>query len=69
MGLFDKAQEAAQEHSEEVEGAAEKVGEFVDEKTGGQFSDQIETGQEKLSEFLGNEGEEGAEGGGGGNQG
>jgi len=51
MGLFDeikdKATELIQGHSDQVDDAVEKAGDLVDEKTGGQFSGQVDAVQEK----------------------
>jgi hypothetical protein len=60
MGVFDKVKKLAEEHSEKLEGAVDKAAEVIDEKTGGKYSEQIESGTEKAKGFLedlGNEGQ------------
>jgi hypothetical protein len=56
MGTFDemkdKAQDAAGEHSEQVDQGMEKAGEFVDEKTGGKHTDKIDRGVDKAGEAV-----------------
>lgn len=57
MGFLDKfkskATDAAAEHPDKVEEGVEKAGDFVDEKTGGEHSEQIDAAQEKVEEGLG----------------
>ncbi len=53
MGIFDKIKDLADEHADQVEDALDKVADVVDDKTGGKYSDQIETGVEKAKEFVG----------------
>ena len=55
MGMFDKIKDLADEHADKVESAIDKVADVVDDKTGGKYSDQIETGVEKAKEFIGAE--------------
>ena len=56
MGIFDKAKEALGEHSEHVDTGVERAGDFVDDKTGGKYADQVDQGQtvasEKLEDYL-----------------
>ncbi|GAA3724700.1 antitoxin [Salinactinospora qingdaonensis] len=49
---FDKAKKTASEHSEQVSQGAEKVGEFVKEKTGGKYDEQIDKATEKATDYL-----------------
>lgn len=57
MGIFDSAKDAAEnlaaEHPDQVSEGLDKVGELADEKTGGQYSDQIEGGVDKAKDALG----------------
>ncbi len=57
MGMFDdmkdKATEVAGEHSDKVEAGLDKAGEAASNATGGKFDDQIESGKEAVSDFLG----------------
>ena len=56
MGIFDKAKEALGDHSEHVDTGIERAGDFVDDKTGGQYAEHVDQGQtvasEKLEEYL-----------------
>ncbi len=56
MGFMDKfrskATETVEEHGEQVDAGVEKAGDVVDEKTGGQYSDKIDAGEEKVKEGL-----------------
>jgi len=44
MGIFDKAKEMLGDNQEGVEQGIDKAADFVDEKTGGQHSEQIDQG-------------------------
>ena len=59
MGLFDeikdKAEELAKEHPDQVNEGLEKAGEFLNEKTGDKFGDQIEQGENFAREQLGSD--------------
>ncbi len=53
MGDFlNKAKDFLGDHPEQTESAIDKVGDFVDEKTGNKHSEHIDTAQEKAKEFL-----------------
>lgn len=56
MGFLDKwkkkAEDAAAEHGDKIEGAIDKGAEFVDDKTGGKYTDKIESGAEKAKDFV-----------------
>lgn len=58
MGMFDrlkdKAAEMIGEHGDKAEEGVDKAAEFVDDKTGGKYSDQIDTGAEKAKDMMGN---------------
>lgn len=56
MGMFDKIKDLADEHADKVEDAIDKVAEVVDDKTGGKYSEHIETGVAKAKEFVGDTG-------------
>ena len=64
-GAKDKAGDAVAEHSDQIESGIDKVAGFVDDKTGGKFSDKIEgaTGKAKeaLSKVEGDTGDKGGE--------
>jgi MT0933-like antitoxin protein len=46
MGIFDKAKDALSEHSEQADAGIEKAGDFVDERTGNKYVDQVDQGQD-----------------------
>ncbi|MGZ0147828.1 antitoxin [Kribbella sp. WER1] len=60
MGLFDemkdKAEELAKDHPDQVNEGLEKAGDFVNEKTGNKFGDQIEQGENFARDQLGGQG-------------
>ncbi|MCP3939515.1 MAG: antitoxin [Actinomycetia bacterium] len=53
MGLFDKAKDLAGENADKVDDALDKAGEMADDKTGGKYTDEIETAVEKAKDVLG----------------
>jgi len=61
MGFLDdaigKAKDAASEHSDQVASALDKAGEIADQKTGGKFGDQIDSGVDKAKDALGLDGQ------------
>jgi hypothetical protein len=57
--MFDKAKEKLSENSDKDSDGLDKAKDFVDEKTGGRFSDQLDKGQEKAQEFLDEQGSDG----------
>lgn len=61
--MFDKAKDTATEHSEQINEGMDKGREFVDEKTGGKYGDQLQQGQEKVEGFMGG-GDDRGQGGG-----
>lgn len=58
MGLFDdlkgKAQELIEGNEDAIKDGIEKAGDFVDEKTGGKFADQVDAVQGAASDFVAN---------------
>lgn len=52
MGIFDQAKEFAQNNPDKVDQAVDKVGDVVDEKTGGKFASQVDMAQEKAKGAL-----------------
>lgn len=58
MGFLDKAKNAAKkavdQHGDKVSGATEKVGDAVDKKTGGKYTEQIDKGKQKVEDTLDN---------------
>ncbi|KUG53755.1 hypothetical protein AVL62_03045 [Serinicoccus chungangensis] len=45
MGFMDKAKDLAGQHDEKVDQGVEKGGDLVDDKTGGQYSEQVDKAQ------------------------
>lgn len=56
MGLFDDLQGKAQDlitgNEEAIQDGIEKVGDFVDEQTGGKFAEQVDLVQGAASDFV-----------------
>ncbi|MFC5723697.1 antitoxin [Streptomyces gamaensis] len=61
--LKDKAGDLAQQHGDKIEQGLEKAAHLVDEKTGGKYSSQIQTGTGKAKDALGRLGESGGKDG------
>ena len=47
-----KAKDLAEDHGDKAEDAIDKAADFADDKTGGKYSDQIDTGAEKAKDFI-----------------
>ncbi len=56
MGMFDemkdKLTEAVDSHGEQVGEGIDKLGDMVDERTGGQYAEQVDMGQARAKEAL-----------------
>lgn len=53
LGEFvNKAKDLASEHDDKIDAAAEKLGALVNDKTGGKYSAQIDTGVEKVQGLV-----------------
>jgi len=52
--LKDKVSDLVDQQGEKVGEGIDKAGDFVDEKTGGQYADKIDQGQEGLKDALDN---------------
>ncbi|ADP82711.1 antitoxin [Pseudofrankia inefficax] len=50
--LKDKAEDLAGDHADAIKGGLEKAGDLVDDKTGGKYSDHIDTGVDKAQDFV-----------------
>ena len=50
--LAGKAEELAQEHPDQVKQGLEKAGQVADEKTGGQYTDQIDKAEQAAEQRL-----------------
>jgi hypothetical protein len=55
--FVDKAKEMAGEHPDQVQEGLQKVGDEVDQKTGNRFSDQIQQGEQRAEDYLGDGGQ------------
>ena len=47
MGIFDKAKDLAAEHADKVSQGIDKVGDLVDQRTGGQHAAQVDRAQDE----------------------
>jgi antitoxin protein of toxin-antitoxin system len=56
MGIFDKAKDALGDNIEQVDAGIDKAADFVDDKTGDKYREQVDQGAEfvkdKLEEFA-----------------
>ncbi|MER5884008.1 antitoxin [Streptomyces sp. NPDC001941] len=50
--LKQKAEELAETHGDKISGGLEKVGDLVDDKTGGKYSEKIDTGVDKAQDMI-----------------
>ncbi|MEX0169162.1 antitoxin [Streptomyces sp. LMG1-1-1.1] len=53
MSMLDKLKGMLKGHEDQASQGIDKAGDFVDQKTQGKYSGQVDTGQEKLREQLG----------------
>jgi uncharacterized protein YycO len=53
VGLFDKAKKLLDQHDSQVDDAIEKLGDVVDQKTGGKYADKVDQAQHLLEEKTG----------------
>ncbi|WP_062994359.1 antitoxin [Nocardia mikamii] len=51
-GLVGKGRDAASQNADKVHGAVDKAGGFVNEKTGGKYSDHIDKGTEAIKKNI-----------------
>ena len=57
MGLFDKlkggkAKELVEEHGDEIKKGVDKATDMADEKTGGQYSEHLDTVDDKAKDVI-----------------
>ena len=52
MGIFDKAKDALSEHSEQADAGIEKAGDFVDDRTGDKYTEQVDKGQDFAADRI-----------------
>ncbi|MGI5950438.1 MAG: antitoxin [Brooklawnia sp.] len=53
MGLLDDLKAAADQHEDKVEQAIDKVGDLIDEKTGGAHAEKVDAAQDFLKDKIG----------------
>ncbi|MFJ2783628.1 MULTISPECIES: antitoxin [unclassified Streptomyces] len=56
MSVLDKLKGLLKGHEDKASQGIDKAGDFVDQKTQGKYSSQVDTAQEKLKEQLGGTG-------------
>jgi MT0933-like antitoxin protein len=52
MSIMDKVKSLLGQHSDQAKGAVDKAGDAVDDRTGGKFTSQVDTGQEQADKFI-----------------
>ncbi|WP_306330067.1 antitoxin [Streptomyces venezuelae] len=57
MSMLDKLKGMLKGHEDKASQGVDKAGDFVDEKTQGKYSSQVDTAQERLREQLGGTGQ------------
>ena len=57
--MMDDAEDLVEEHDDSIKGGIDKAAEFADDKTGGKYSEHIETGKDKAHEVIDDLAEEG----------
>ncbi|MGW0706469.1 antitoxin [Streptomyces sp. NPDC002643] len=66
MSVMDKLKQMLKGHEEQAGKGVDKSGDYVDDRTQGKYSGQVDTAQERLRQQLGadqpGEGEQGREG-------
>ncbi|HEX3207123.1 MAG TPA: antitoxin [Propionibacteriaceae bacterium] len=50
MGIFDKAKDALSGQEDKVDAGVEKAGDMVDQKTDGNYVEQVDQGQEMAND-------------------
>lgn len=53
MSMLDKLKGMLKGHESQARHGVEKGGDYVDRKTGGKYTGQVDTGQKKINEQLG----------------
>lgn len=51
-GLLGKGKEAVEQNADKINEAVDKAGTFIDEKTGGKYSDKIEKGKDAAKKVV-----------------
>lgn len=50
--IAEQAEDLVEQHDEKIKDAVDKGGDFIDEKTGGKYSEHVDTGQEKAHGII-----------------
>ncbi|WP_282795391.1 antitoxin [Streptomyces sp. CC224B] len=59
MSVMDKLKQMMKGHEDKAGQGVDKAGDFVDDRTQGKYSSQVDTAQEKLRQQLGADREQG----------
>jgi nucleosome binding factor SPN SPT16 subunit len=51
--IFDRAKKLIDDNDEKIDSAAQKAGDFADDKTGGKYSDKIDSAVDKVQDATG----------------
>ncbi|KAA3640588.1 MAG: antitoxin [Armatimonadetes bacterium] len=51
-GMVSKGKDLAGDHADKVQDGIDKAADVADDKTGGKYSDQIDSGAEKAKDFV-----------------
>ncbi|MDI3418356.1 antitoxin [Streptomyces luteolus] len=62
MSVMDKLKQMLKGHEDQAGKGVDKAGDYVDEKTQGKYSSQVDTAQEKLRGQMGSDQDRGQEG-------
>ncbi|WP_035858569.1 antitoxin [Kitasatospora cheerisanensis] len=55
MSVLDKLKQMLKGHEDQAEKGVDKAGDAFDDRTGGKYSGQVDTAQDKLKEQFGND--------------
>lgn len=55
MGIFDKAKDAAGDNPNQVDGGIDNAADFADNRTGGAYTGQIDSGADIANEKVGDD--------------
>lgn len=53
MGIFDEVKGQLDANEDQVEAGIDAVGDFIDDKTGGKFSDVVDQAQDAAKDWVG----------------
>lgn len=52
MSIVDKVKQLIGQHSDKAKHGIDKAGDMIDEKTGGKYTDKIDTAQQKATDYT-----------------